>query len=170
MPQKLLPIFPGDSTAINPFLGFSLNGVMVYYFNGMMPIFSHAVDDHNAFRLITSQLIDNGVATQKDIVEAFGVSPISVKRNLKIYRQEGWGGFFKVRKGRGSTVLTPEVLGRIQGYLNEFRSVSSICSEMNLKADTVNKAIRDKRLKRLHRVEDVEKKSTHGGGHGGRGV
>jgi transposase len=165
MPQMLLPIFPGEATSINPFVGFSLKEGMVYYFNGMMPIFCHAVSNHNAFRLITSQMIDNGVATQKDIVKAFGVSPISVKRNLKIYRKEGLGGFFKLRKGRGSTVLIPEVLARIQGYLDECRSVSSICAEMSLKADTVNKAIRDKRL---HRVEDVEKKSPYRC-HGGRG-
>lgn len=153
MPQKLLPMFPYEATSINPYLGFSRKDDMVFYFNGMMPIFSHAVSDHNGFRLITCQFIVNGNATQKDIVEAFGVSPISVKRNMKIYRQEGSDGFYKSRKGRGSTVLTPEVLVEIQGYLNEFRSVSSICDEMNLKADTVNKAIRDGRLQR------VEKKS-----------
>jgi len=128
---------------------------MVYYFNGMMPIFSHATAELNAFRLITSQLIVNGVATPKDIVDAFGISSISVKRYVKIYRQEGSGGFFKPRKGRGSSVLTSEVLVKIQGYLNEGRSVSSICEEMSLKTDTVNKAIRDGRLQR------VEKKSPH---------
>ena len=130
---------------------------MVYYFNGMMPIFSHAVNDLKSFRLITSQLILNGNATQKDIVDAFGISPISVKRYVKIYRQEGASGFFKPRKGRGSNVLTPEVLLKIQGFLTEGRMVRSICEEMGLKADTVNKAIRDGRL---HRIDlDVEKKS-----------
>lgn len=150
MPQMLLPMFPAEATSINPLLGFCRKDDMVYYFNGMMPIFSHAVTDLNSFRLITSQLIVNGNATQKDIVDAFGISRISVKRYVKIYRQEGPGGFFKARKGRGSTVLTPEVILKIQGYLNEFRSVSSICDEMGLKADTVNKAIRDGRLHRLN--------------------
>lgn len=157
MPQMLLPMFPGEATSINPLLGFCRKDDMVYYFNGMMPIFSHADSDLNAFRLITSQLVVNEVATQKDIVDAFGVSPISVKRYVKIYRQEGAGGFFKPRKGRGSAVLTSEVLVKIQGYLNEGRTVRRICDEMGLKADTVNKAIRDGRIHRLDL--DVEKKS-----------
>jgi transposase len=159
MPQMFLPMFPYEATSINPILGFARKDDMVYYFNGMMPIFSHAVTDLNSFRLITSQLIVNGVASQKDIVEAFGVSRISVKRYVKTYRQEGASGFFKPRRGRGSSVLTPEVLVKIQGYLNEGRSVSSICDEMGLKADTVNKAIRDNRLHRVNGV-DVEKKSS----------
>jgi transposase len=157
MPQKLLPMFPGEATSINPLLGFSLKDDTVYYFNGMMPIFSHEVSDLKSFRLITSQLIVNGNATQKDIVDAFGISRISVKRYVKIYRQEGASGFFKPRKGRGSNVLTPEVLLKIQGFLTEGRTVRSICEELGLKTDTVNKAIRDGRL---HRIDlDVEKKS-----------
>lgn len=158
MPQMLLPIFPYESTSINPLLGFMRKDDMVYYFNGMMPIFSHPVTDLNSFRLITSQLVVNQVASQRDIMEAFGVSKISVKRYVKIYRQEGADGFFKPRKGRGCNVLTKQVLLKIQGYLNEGRSVSSICKEMGLKSDTVNKAIRDSRLHRVQ-VVDAEKKT-----------
>jgi predicted transcriptional regulator len=157
MPQMLLPMFPAEATSINPLVGFCRKDDMVYYFNGMMPIFSHAVNDLKSFRLITSQLIVNGNATQKDIVDAFGVSLISVKRYVKIYRQEGASGFFKPRKGRGSNVLTPEVLLKIQGYLTEGRTVRSICDELGLKSDTLNKAIRDGRLRRTDL--DIEKKS-----------
>lgn len=157
MPQKLLPMFPAEATSINPLLGFCRKDDMVYYFNGMMPIFSHGVSELNSFRLITSQLIVNGNATQKDIVDAFGVSRISVKRYVKMYRHEGASGFFKRRKGRGSNVLTPEVLQKLQGFLSEGRTVRSICEEMDLKADTVNKAIRDGRLRRSDL--DAEKKS-----------
>lgn len=155
MPQMLLPMFPFESTSINPLLAFSRQNDIVYYFNGMMPIFCHPVSDLGSFRLITSQLVVNGNATQKDIVEAFKVSAISVKRYVKSYREEGAAGFFKPRKGRGSAVLTPEVLIKVQDYLNEGRPVKSICAELDLKADTVNKAIRDGRLDRVR----VEKKS-----------
>lgn len=70
MPQMLLPMFPYEATSINPLLGFCRKDEMVYYFNGMMPIFSHAATDLNSFRLITSQLVENRVATQKDIIDA----------------------------------------------------------------------------------------------------
>jgi transposase len=159
MPQMLLPIFPAESTSINGLLGFCRKDEMVYYFNGMMPIFSHDVSDLKSFRLITSQLVVNGVASQSEIVRAFGVSKISVKRYVKTYREEGAGGFFKPRKGRSRTVLTAEVLVMVQSALNEGRLVSSICEEFELKRDTVNKAIRDGRLHRNVNIDSAEKKS-----------
>ena len=148
MLQMLLPLFPADATSLNELVGFCRQDDFVYYFNGQMPIFSHHVDDLKSFRLITSQLVVNGVASQAEIVRAFGVSKISVKRYVKRYREEGAEGFFKARKGRSSAVLTAEVLSEVQKCLEEGQSVSLISNEMGLKADTLNKAIRDGRLYR----------------------
>jgi transposase len=146
MPQMLLPIFPFESVSINEILGFQRKDDMVYYFNGMMPIFSHHVDDLKSFRLITSQLVVNGNASGAEIVRAFGVSKISVKRYVKLYREEGNSGFFKPRKTRSSAVLTAEVLRQVQLALDEGQELRSICSGLGLKLDTVNKAIRAGRL------------------------
>ncbi len=41
-----------------------------------------------------SQIVDSGAAKQVEIVKAFGVSIISVKRYVKILREKGPGGFF----------------------------------------------------------------------------
>lgn len=148
MQQMLLPLFPADATSINELVGFCRRNDFVYYFNGQMPIFSHHVDDLKSFRLITSQLVVNGVASQAEIVRAFGVSKISVKRYVKRYRKEGAEGFFKPRKVRSRTVLTADVLIEVQKCLDEGQPVSVISKEMELKADTLNKAIRDGRLHR----------------------
>ena len=94
MPQTSLPFFPEDITLINSFIGFQKNSGTVYYFNGSMPIYQHPEDDIRSFRLITSQIIVNGNAKQSEIVRAFGVSSISVKRWVKRYREEGAQGFF----------------------------------------------------------------------------
>jgi DNA invertase Pin-like site-specific DNA recombinase len=139
MPQMLLPLFPADATSINELVGFCRRDDFVYYFNGQMPIFSHHVNDLKSFRLITSQLV---------LVRAFRVSKISVKRYVKRYREEGAEGFFKPRKVRSSAVLTAEVLNDVQKCLAEGQPVSLISKEMGLKADTLNKAIRDGRLHR----------------------
>jgi len=155
MPQMLLPLFPAEATSINDVLGFCLRGETVFYFNGQMPIFSHHKSDMKSFRLISSQLVVNEVVKQSEIVRAFGVSVISVKRYVKRYREEGAEGFFKPRKARSSKVLTTEVLGKVQDLLIQGRQVSSICEEFDLKRDTVNKAIRDGRL---HRIENGKKK------------
>ncbi len=90
----------------------------------------------------------NGVASQAEIVRAFGVSKISVKRYVKCYRKVGSNGFFSPRRTRSAAVLTPEVLREVQKLLDAGEEVSRICQEIGLKTNTVNKAIRDGRLQR----------------------
>ena len=94
MPQINLPFFPEDITLINSQVGFLKRNNTVYYFNGSMPIYQHPESDIRSFRLYTSQLVINGNVTQSEIVKAFGVSPISVKRWVKRYRERGAEGFF----------------------------------------------------------------------------
>jgi hypothetical protein len=45
------------------------------------------------FRMITSQFCGHGGARQSDIIRVFGITPISVKHSVKIYRQKGPKGF-----------------------------------------------------------------------------
>ncbi len=94
MPQIRLPFFPEEITLINSTVGFQKNCGIVYYFNGSMPVYQHPEEDLKSFRLFTSQLVVNGNAMQSEIVRAFGVSSISVKRWVKKYREEGAQGFF----------------------------------------------------------------------------
>jgi hypothetical protein len=94
MPQLLLPFFPEEATLINSYIGFEKRHGIVYYFTGIMPVYQHPETDIESFRFFTSQIVVNGNATQAEIVRAFGVSSISVKRWVKKYREEGARGFF----------------------------------------------------------------------------
>jgi len=94
MPQAQLPFFPEDIKLINTYIGVQKRNGIVYYFNGMMPIFQHSDFDLSSFRLITSQLVINGNAKQVEIVRAFNVSSISVKRWVKKLREKGAIAFF----------------------------------------------------------------------------
>ena len=94
MPQTQLPFFPDDISLINSRVGFQKRNGIVYYFNGNMPIYKNPEEDIKSFRLYTSQLVVNGNAKQMEIVRAFGVSEISVKRWVKRYREESAQGFF----------------------------------------------------------------------------
>jgi len=94
MPQTHLPFFPDDIKLINSSIGFQKREGIVYYFFGPMPVYQHPEDDLISFRFITSQIVVNGNATQAEIVRAFGVSSISVKRWVKRYREAGIEGFF----------------------------------------------------------------------------
>lgn len=94
MPQTRLPFFPEDIELINNYIGVQKKNGIVYYFNGAMPVFQHPENDYPSFRLFTSQLVVNGNVKQVEIVKAFDVSPISVKRWVKKLREEGAESFF----------------------------------------------------------------------------
>lgn len=94
MPQTRLPFFPEDIQLVNNYIGFQKKKGIIYYFNGAMPVFQHPESDYSSFRLFTSQLVVNGNATQAEIVRAFDVSSISVKRWVKKYREGGAAAFF----------------------------------------------------------------------------
>jgi transposase-like protein len=146
MPQMQLPIFPSDSIEINNNLAFRKENGTVTYFNGSMPVFSHAEDDMCSFRMIMSQFYINGNATQAEMARAFGITLISVKRAVKLYREQGINGFYAPRNTRGATVLTAPVLSDVQSRLDQGESVTEIASTLSLKKNTLSKAIQEGRL------------------------
>ena len=146
MPQLQLPIFPEGMAMINANLGVMTQDETVTYIYGSLPIFSHAVDDVKTFRMITSQLYVNGSAKQAEICRTFGVSRISVKRSVKLYREKGIAGFFEKPRQRGPAVLTPPVLEKVQTMLDLEQSIPEIAHELGLKADTLRKAVSSGKL------------------------
>ena len=60
MPQLQLPIFPDGVTHITEQLAFMKENGQVTYFNGHMPVFTHAETDIATFRMITSQFCASG--------------------------------------------------------------------------------------------------------------
>ncbi len=146
MPQQQFPIFPVGSTAITADLAFEKRGGQVTYFYGTLPVFSHAESDTASFKMITAQFYINGHVKQMDIVRAFGVSAISVKRAVKRYQEEGPSGFYQEKKTRGPAVLTDSVLEQAQRMLNEGLEPSEVADQLEIKRDTFSKAIRAGRL------------------------
>ena len=67
MPQLQLPIFPVGVTHLTSELAFMKREGQVTYFNGLMPVFTHAESDLRTFRMITSQFIINGNVKQSEV-------------------------------------------------------------------------------------------------------
>jgi transposase-like protein len=157
MPQMQLPLFPDGVEHITSELAFEKRDGQVTYFNGNMPVFVHAENDIPTFRMITAQFCINGNAKQADISRAFGVTLISVKRAVKLYRERGVVGFYEEPKRRGPAVLTAEVLKEAQEQLDEGLEISEVAEQIGVKPNTLAKAIR---AGRLHKP--IKKKtSTH---------
>lgn len=146
MPQMILPIFSTDVTFINAELGYAKRDGMVYYFHGSFPVYCHAEKDLASFRMYTSQLIVGGQCKPKEIIAAFGISSISVKRYVKKFREKGAGGFYEKQKARKATVLTKEALNKSQELLNEGFTYKEAAEELSIKPNTLDKAIRAGKL------------------------
>jgi transposase-like protein len=147
MPQVQLPLFPAGTTHLNADLAFDCRDGRVTYFNGHLPVFTHAQDDLAAFRLFTSQLVVNGSATQGDIRRAFGVPKVAVQRAVDKYRAGGSAAFFVPPKARPGRKLTPEVLPQVQARLDQGESVPEVSRQTGVLANTIHKAIRAGRLR-----------------------
>jgi transposase len=153
MPQVQLPLFAAGVTPINEALGFACRDEQVTYFNGHLPVFTHGREDLASFRLFTTQLIVNGTASQGEIVRAFGVPAVTVKRCVKRYRAAGAAAFFAPPKPRLGRKLTPEVLTQAQALLDAGETVPQVSAHTGVLANTLHKAVRAGRLVRRAPLE-----------------
>lgn len=147
MPQLQLPIFPAGTTLITPEIAFEVHEGKVIYVYGHLPVFQHEEKDLASFRFFTSQLILNGTAGQVDVAKAFHVPLGTVKRYVKRYREEGAKRFFVEPKRRSGGVLKGELKDQTQILLDQGKSVPEVSKIVEIKADTLHKAIRDGRLR-----------------------
>jgi len=149
MPQMQLPLFPAGVTEINNRIAVQKEAGTVYYLHGHLPVFQHAEQDVRGFRMFTSQMIVNGTVKPQEIVRAFGVPMITVKRYMKLYREHGSKGFYEAKPRHSSaSVLKGEVLQQAQQLLDAGRSVPEVARELQVLANTLHKAIRAGRLRK----------------------
>ena len=141
MPQMLFPIFAPGLTLINPQVGFEKREGKVYYFNGQFCFHIHEEEDVKSFRFVTSQMVVSGLVRQVEVVAAFGVTPISVKRSVKLLRERGAEGFFEKPGSRSPHVLTPQVALQVQERLRRGLTAAQAGRELGLRADTIRKGI-----------------------------
>jgi hypothetical protein len=147
MPQRQLPIFPAGVIEINSSIAVQKEDGQVWYIHGHLPVFQHEEQDVGSFRMFTSQMIVNGTVKPKEIVKAFGVPSITVKRYVKVFREHGAKGFYESKPRHSSAlVLKGEMLERVRTLLEQGRSVPEVASETKVFANTLHKAIRAGRL------------------------
>ena len=153
MSQLILPIFPPECKYINNQVGVQKIESRVYYFHGLLPVFGHDEDDQESFRFFTSQLVIDGHVKQKEIVRAFGISAISVKRYVKRLREYGAKGFFRQPKARSAHVLTEEVKKKVQKLLDKGQTASEIGRKLHIQPSTIRKAIQYGRIEKKEKME-----------------
>jgi IS30 family transposase len=74
---------------------------------------------------------------------------VTVKRHMKVYREQGAKGFYESKARHSSaSKLAGETLERAQQLLDQGQSVPEVAEELNVLRNTVHKAIRAGRLRR----------------------
>ena len=147
MPQLHLPMCPNGVTHITSELAFEKKDGWITYFNGHMPVFRHEENDIASFRMITGQFCATGYTKQSDITRAFGVTLISVKRSVKLYREKGIKGFYAPRATRSAAVLVDGVVAQVEELLAGGANVPEVAKTLGLKRNTLEKAIRGGRIR-----------------------
>lgn len=103
---------------------------------------NHYEDDYNGFKSVISEYCAGGVITQAEDARAFGVTPNSIKRAVKLYLKAGRRGFFTPRRTRGAAVLTAPMLLRAQELLDQGLALADVSDQLGLKRNTASKALR----------------------------
>ena len=98
--------------------------------------------------MYTAQLCVQGACKQSEIIKAFGVSRSSVLRSVNKYREEGIEGFYKPRRTRSASVMTPQVIQLAEQLFAKGNSKVEIARELNIPCDTLRKAIDQGRVTR----------------------
>ncbi len=124
------------------------SGIVQYIVNGL-PVYSHANDDLNAFRFITSNLIAQGLCKQIEVVRLFGVSSDSVHRYWKKYCEQGETGFFgdDARHGKAHKI-TGEKRRKIQAKLDKGMSNYRIAQQEGVGESAIRYQIKKGNLKK----------------------
>ena len=146
MPQALLPLIPDGATQVNDRISVVQQHEQWTYFCGVHPVFEHGEEDRASFRMFPAQLVCQGSCRQSEIIQTFGVSKNSVKRSVKKYREAGIESFFRPRRTRSANVLTPPVVARAQELLYRGGSPSEVAEELDIKRDTLRKALHQGRI------------------------
>jgi len=146
MPQALLPLIPSGATQLSDLISVFCQDGKWTYFCGVQPVFEHPEDDRQSFRMFTALLCCQGACTQAQIIRAFGVSKNSVLRSVAKYLEEGIGGFYGPRRGRGPSVMTAEVIVQAEKLLAAGHSRKEVAKKLDVQCDTLRKAIKQGRV------------------------
>jgi len=124
------------------------DGLVQYLINGL-PVYSHAKDNNDAFRYITSNFIHQGLCRKVDIERAFGVSEDSVSRALKKFETKGEAGFFgpDSRHGKAYKIVGGK-RDRLQAKLDKGQSNYSIAKEEGVSESAIRYSIKQGYLKK----------------------
>jgi transposase len=158
MQQTIMPLIPSGATEINEKVSFFEEASMVHYFIFGVPIFEHHKNDRTGLKIAIGMIVNKGYSRNCEIVKHFAVSKSSVKNWVRQYSEKGVSAFSVSRKKSTCPVLTESVKAKAQELLNDGNTRSEVAGTLNIKYDTIRKAIKDGRLSEPEIIDIVPQK------------
>jgi transposase len=138
---------PEGAEAINDRIWYRDDGEVRAIFYGLIPFYSYRRCDKVNRIFAAVQLIEAGLAQQKDVAEAFGLSVSTLRRARKAVAEEGIGGLVGKPKGpKRRTKATRGVAARILSLRKRGKSQPDIADRLGLSPSTVYRVLRERGL------------------------
>ena len=133
-----LPFSLPDATPIGDRYAIQTRDGITYYFFNLEPFDCHPAADRRATLLRAAKLHVVSGVPQADIMAAFYLSRPTVARVVKRYREHGEDAFFAPRRGRGRTVVDPQMAAEAAKLLASGMSGSACARHLGIPASTFN--------------------------------
>ena len=133
-----LPFSPPDATPIGDRYAMQTHDGFTYYFFNLEPFDCHPADDRRAMLLRAARLHVVSRVRQADIMSAFDLSRPTLARAVKRYRDSGEDAFFEPRRGRGRTVVDPQMAAEAAELLGSGMSGSACARRLGIPVSTFN--------------------------------
>jgi transposase len=140
---------PEGAEAINDRVWYRDDGEVRAIFYGLLPFYSYTRSDKVNHKFAAVQLIETGLAQQKEVASAFGLSVSTLRRSRKAVAEEGIGGLVGKPKGpKRRRKANGGVATRIVSLRKGKRSHGDIAARLGLSPSTVYRVLREHGLTR----------------------
>jgi transposase-like protein len=146
MPQLLLQGFPDGATRIGSTLSVLKKDGKVTYFVGADNYFWHAESDAAGRRFAISTLILNDHVRACEVTSDLGIPHRTLMNWTRQLSEKGAGSFYAPRRGRGSAVMTREVVAECEGLLGKGKSIAEVARLLSVNESTLRKAVLSDRV------------------------
>jgi len=156
--QHRIPLLSTEAEMVSVHLAVTRHDEHLTFLNASGPIFTCREDDEGARRFAAVMLSEPslGLATPSQVAKVLGRHRSRVHEYRKRYREGGAEVLEVKRRGpRGASKLKGEQMARAQQYLDEGLSNRQVAQALGLSEGTIRKAIKESRLTRARRIEEV---------------
>ncbi len=135
---------PEGARAINDRVWYRDDGEVRAIFYGLIPFYSYRRSDKVNHKFAAVQLIEAGLAQQKEVAEAFGLSVSTLRRARKAVAEEGIGGLVGKPKGpKRRAKANRGVVTRILSLRKRKKHHRDISARLGLSPSTVYRVLRE---------------------------